>query len=89
MNGSVSNTVLYEMEKLIQKIHAQVREIGKYLEPFVHRCSHDSKVGNAETEGYNIVVGIGATMVIYSAVSSIAEGILDVSWVCCNCVSHL
>ena len=37
------------------------------------------QVGNAETEGYTIVVGIGATMVIYSAVSSIAERILDVS----------
>ena len=37
------------------------------------------QVGNAETEGYKIVVGVGATMVIYSAVSSIAERILDVS----------
>ena len=37
------------------------------------------QVGNAETEGYTMVVGVGATMVIYSAVSAIAEQILDVS----------
>ena len=37
------------------------------------------QVGNAETEGYTIVVGVGATRVRYSAVSSIAERILDVS----------
>ena len=37
------------------------------------------QVGNAETEGYTIVVGVGATMVIYSAVSAITERILDVN----------
>ena len=48
---------------------------------YTHQCkvSIYLQVGNAETEGYKIVVGVGATMVIYSAVSSIAERILDVS----------
>lgn len=37
------------------------------------------QVGNAETEGYTMVVGVGATMVIYSAISSMADRILEVS----------
>ena len=72
--------MLYEMEQLIQKIHSQVREVDKHFELFSHHCCDDSKVGNADTEGYSIVVGIGATMVIYSAVSALAQGILDVSY---------
>ena len=36
------------------------------------------QVGNVETDNYTIVVGIGATMVIYSAVSAIAERIINV-----------
>ena len=50
----------------------------------VHLCvwcvvdAHE-QVGNAETEGYTMVVGVGATMVIYSAISSMADRILEVS----------
>ena len=46
-------------------------------------------VGNADTDGYTIVHGVGATNVLYMTITALSKSIIDVSVVCtyvCLCI---